>query len=139
MQINVLEDRVLIKSYFELNYLERFWIILLCTVVTSVVHFIVLSKDLASPGLYAVPLVLIALGFPWKWGWVSVPLFLGLSLYRDMMLFYEQVLISRYSIIAFLFIIIFIIGTQLRNYYAELKDKKQTLKTQRDELRHVYN
>lgn len=95
-------------------------IILSLFILITLIYLVVQT---AHPGFYIVPLYLTAIGFPWKKGWVAVPVTIVLGLVKD----YHFNLIPRndifkeYAVVSFVFSVVYLLGSQLKIAFDELE------------------
>lgn len=116
----------MIPRFFEMGKKGRLLVVIAALFITGS-EFYFSRGDLSSPGLLVIPIILAGLGFPWKQGWVVVPVSLCIAVLRDLFFYPAFVSFSRYTIISVLFFIVYVLSAELRTQLVNLREQRDSM------------
>ncbi|MFZ5945906.1 MAG: HD-GYP domain-containing protein [Bacillota bacterium] len=128
----------MIEWYFTLNTWKKIRVIAAVLVFNYFFHFYMHSSSLSSPGLYVIPISLVALGFPGIISWPIIPLLAVLAIYRDFLINPNFVTPERFIPIVVAFSLAYFISCQFRNTYLNITHLNWLLETQKKEMEQTH-
>lgn len=119
----------MLEYFMALRASAKLGIYLMMFIVITFLYWLVLPPDFLVPALYVIPLFLVAIGTPWKKGWVVIPLTILFGIIRDQYFLRSpgMVLIQKYVVVNIALIVMFAIGSKLKIAYDKLNAAKQEL------------
>lgn len=119
----------MLEYFMALRASAKIGIYVMLFIIITFLYWVVLPPNFLVPALYVIPLFLVAIGTPWKKGWVVIPLTVLLGIIRDQyfLSFPTKVLIHKYVVVNIALIVMFVIGSKLKTAYDKLNAAKQEL------------
>lgn len=109
----------MLKQFVVLSQSLKLKIVGLLFVFMTLIYLVVRN---AHPGFYILPLYLTAIGFPWKKGWVAVPIAIILGFVKDYYFGLVPLhdIFKEYVAVSCVFSVVYLLGAQLKIAFDKL-------------------